>query len=115
MDQLDLPIVVKEFIAVEKALLDNEGLVSVQNILWEVDSQTVQHYWWNQGGINNVPLCHRVLDLLLWCQARGTLVVPKWIKSRGKHVPRPSVERLVHALPLGLSVLSCNGKTFISG
>jgi hypothetical protein len=55
-DQLCLPIGIKELMAAEKALRDNKEIVTAQNILWEVDSQKVLLYWWNQGSIKNVPL-----------------------------------------------------------
>jgi hypothetical protein len=86
-NQLHLPIAIKEFLEVKEAVKDNKRMITAQYILWEVDSQTVQLYWRNQGGVKNVPLCCQVLDLLLWCQARGTLVVTKWVRSEENLYP----------------------------
>jgi hypothetical protein len=77
-----LPIAIREFLAVEKALHQNELLVKNQHISWQVDSQTVLLYWRNQGGVSNVSLCKQVVKLLLWCQERAIIMVPKWVRSQ---------------------------------
>jgi hypothetical protein len=82
-----MPIASREFLAVEKALHDNKWLIAAKNVLWEVDSKTVQLYWRNQGGVTNVWLCRRVVDLILWCQSQQTLVVTKWVRSEENLYP----------------------------
>ena len=79
--QISLHINHKEYLVLEFALFQNLELVMNKVVLWEVDNTTALAYIRNEGGTADWQLCQRVVRLLLWCQDKGVVLLPKYVPS----------------------------------
>ena len=71
----------KEWMAFEFTVRRNLAYLSGKLVTWHVDNQNARLAFINQGTVNDVWLCRKVVDLLLLLHEHQILVVPVYVRS----------------------------------